>query len=122
MKRRDFRILEQERIARRILNRRNVDRGIKKFLAISGLSLVVGFWIIGNDISIFPNNNNEKVDLNTENVVEKRIELDENNIRPINIDEDMKEYNAIESLLNKAYDKVQSTKETLDEFDLEVID
>lgn len=122
MKRRDFRILEQERIARRILNRRNVDRGIKKFLAISGLSLVVGFWIIGNDISIFPNKNNEKVDLNTENVVEKRIELDENNIRPINIDEDMKEYNAIESLLNKAYDKVQSTKETLDEFDLEVID
>lgn len=122
MKRRDFRILEQERIARRILNRRNVDRGIKKFLAISGLSLVVGFWIIGNDISIFPNNNNEKVDLNTENVVEKRIELDENNIRPINIDEDMKEYNAIESLLNKAYDKVQSTKEALDEFDLEVID
>lgn len=122
MKRRDFRILEQERIARRILNRRNVDKGIKKFLAISGLSLVVGFWIIGNDISIFPNNNNKKVDLNTENVVEKRIELDENNIRPINIDEDMKEYNAIESLLNKAYDKVQSTKETLDEFDLEVID
>lgn len=122
MKRRDFRILEQERIARRILNRRNVDRGIKKFLAISGLSLVVGFWIIGNDISIFPNKNNEKVDLNTENVVEKRIELDENNIRPINIDEDMKEYNAIESLLNKAYDKVQSTKEALDEFDLEVID
>lgn len=122
MKRRDFRILEQERIARRILNRKNVDKGIKKFLAISGLSIAVVIWIIGNDISILPNNNNKKVDLNTENVVEKRIELDENNIRPINIDEDMKEYNAIESLLNKAHNKVQDIGEVLDDFDLEVVD
>lgn len=117
MRRRDFRILEQERLARRVLNRKGVDKGIKKFLAISGLSLVVLTWIVAYDIPMLPKENNKELDFETGRIIEKRVEIEDDNIN-----NGEKEYNAINHLLNKAYDTVVDVKENLDDFNFEIVD